>query len=190
MVFAAVERAGGQIWVYSEPGHGTTFRMYLPTVVPGTPAGAGAVETPARPTGGSESILIVEDDDLVRDLVAKVLRGLGYDVTVASRPSEAFELAAGRRFDLLVSDIVMPELTGDSVAARQRASQPDICGRVHVGVHGTGAQLPAGATGLARPQAAYADGSWRCGPRRTGCLNRGRHPEWMKRRCARPVEPA
>jgi CheY-like chemotaxis protein len=76
--------------------------------------------------GGSESILLLEDDGLVRELVTKVLRGLGYEVSVASRPSEAIALAADRRVDLLLSDVVMPEMTGDAVAARLRETLPDL----------------------------------------------------------------
>ena len=76
--------------------------------------------------GGTESILVVEDDELVRDVVERTLRRLGYDVTVAGLPEEALELAAGRRYDALVTDVVMPGLTGDEVASRIRANQPDL----------------------------------------------------------------
>jgi two-component system cell cycle sensor histidine kinase/response regulator CckA len=76
--------------------------------------------------GGGESILLLEDDDQVRDVLVTVLRGLGYEITVASRPSEAFIAAADRRFDLLVSDVVMPEMMDNAVAARLRVAQPDL----------------------------------------------------------------
>jgi PAS domain S-box-containing protein len=126
MVFAAVERAAGKIWVYSEPGQGTTFKIYLPPAEPGAREVRGRSGDPIVVAGGSESILLLEDDALVRDLVTKVLRGLGYEVTVASRPSEAIAVAADRRFDLLLSDVVMPEMMGDTVAARLRVTQPDL----------------------------------------------------------------
>ena len=76
--------------------------------------------------GGTESILVVEDDELVRDVVERTLRRLGYDVTVAALPEEALELAAARRYDALVTDVVMPGLTGDEVASQIRATQPDL----------------------------------------------------------------
>jgi signal transduction histidine kinase len=126
MAFAAVERVGGRIWVYSEPSHGTTFKIYLPPVEPATTAEPRVPELVAPAVGGSESILLLEDDALVRDLLVTVLRDLGYAVAVASRPSEALALATDRRFDLLVSDIVMPEMMGDAVAAALRLSQPDL----------------------------------------------------------------
>ena len=124
MVFAAVERADGRIWVYSEPGHGTTFKIYLPLAEPVPPELDGGAGPRATAAGGSESILLLEDDGLVRDLLETVLRGLGYEVTVAARPSEALAAASGRRFDLLVSDVVMPEMMGNEVAARLREAQP------------------------------------------------------------------
>jgi CheY-like chemotaxis protein len=62
----------------------------------------------------------------VRELLVTILRGSGYAVSVAALPSEALELAVGRRFDLLVSDVVMPEMTGNVVAARLRLLQPDL----------------------------------------------------------------
>jgi two-component system cell cycle sensor histidine kinase/response regulator CckA len=126
MAFAAVERADGTIRVRSEPGHGTTFRIHLPVA---DADAAIAADDPARLTagrGGSESILLLEDDPLVRELLVTILRAGGYAVSVAALPSEALELAVGRRFDLLVSDVVMPEMTGNVVAARLRLMQPDL----------------------------------------------------------------
>jgi CheY-like chemotaxis protein len=126
MAFAAVERAKGRIWVYSEPGHGTTFKIYLPATEAAIPAarddGVATTEAPR----GTESLLLLEDDALVRDLVTQVLRALGYQVTVAALPSEALAAAATGHFDLLVSDVVMPEMMGDAVAARLRQTQPDL----------------------------------------------------------------
>jgi two-component system cell cycle sensor histidine kinase/response regulator CckA len=121
MAFGAVERAGGRLWVYSELGRGTTFK------------GGGGAPAPAPPApphdlvpGGTESILVLEDDDLVRDVVERTLRRLGYDVTGAGRPSEAIALARENRYDLLITDVVMPEMTGDALAREIRADRPDL----------------------------------------------------------------
>ena len=124
MVFAAIERASGRIRVYSEPEHGTTFRIYLPPASPMASEAPKALRPVLESAGGSEVVLLLEDDPLVRGLLATALRGYGYDVSVASRPSEAFGLAAERRFDILLTDMVMPEVTGDVVAARLRETQP------------------------------------------------------------------
>ena len=125
MVFGAVERAGGRVWVYSELGRGTTFKIYLPIGGEAPPAEDVAADelTPS----GTESILVLEDDDLVRAVVERTLRRLGYDVIVATRPSEAIAMAAaGSSFDLLVTDVVMPEMTGDALAAEMRRDRPSL----------------------------------------------------------------
>jgi signal transduction histidine kinase/ActR/RegA family two-component response regulator len=124
MVFGAVERAGGRVWVYSEPGRGSTFKVYLPVGGAPDPADEGTADE--LMPGGTESILVLEDDDLVRDVVERTLRRLGYEVTAASRPSEALSLASERSFDLLVTDVVMPEMTGDALAREIRAARPNL----------------------------------------------------------------
>ncbi len=124
MVFGAVERARGRLWVYSELGRGTTFKIYLP-VGGEAPASDEPGADELMPTG-TESILVLEDDELVRDVVERTLRRLGYEVTAASRPSEAIVHAREQTFDLLVTDVVMPEMTGDALAREIRAGRPDL----------------------------------------------------------------
>jgi PAS domain S-box-containing protein len=126
MAFGAIERVGGRIWVYSEPEHGTTFKIYLPLAAAGVVTEPDESRIEIEMVGGEESILLLEDDVLVRELLVVVLTGLGYNVTAAARPAEAIALSRDRRFDLLVSDVVMPEMMGDAVAARLRMTQPDL----------------------------------------------------------------
>ena len=126
MAFAAVERAMGKIWVYSEAGHGTTFKVYLPSAELNEESAMRAPEPREAAAGGSESIVLIDDEQMVRDLLVTVLRGAGYQVTAAAVPSEAFELAAVHQFDLLLTDVVMPQMMGNAVAARLRLDQPDL----------------------------------------------------------------
>ena len=124
MVFGAVQRAGGRVWVYSEPGRGTTFKVYLP--IGGEAPAGDAVEADELMPGGSEAVLVLEDDELVREVVERTLQRLGYDVTTATRPSEAITLAREKPFDLLITDVVMPEMTGDALAREVRAERPNL----------------------------------------------------------------
>jgi len=108
-VYGVVTQSGGHVWVYSEPNRGTTFKVYLPRVYgdAGVP-GAHAVAPALR--GGSETILLVEDEAAVRQLGRRVLEGAGYHVLEAPDPYDALALAAGTSapIDLLLSDVVMP----------------------------------------------------------------------------------
>jgi CheY-like chemotaxis protein len=122
-VFGIVKQSGGNIWVYSEPGKGTTFKLYLPRV--DTP-----VEPASRPPAGgdlrgSETLLLVEDDEAVGALAQIVLRRCGYHVLFANLPSVALDLAARNPdIDLLVSDIVMPGMNGVELRRRLGDSHP------------------------------------------------------------------
>jgi two-component system cell cycle sensor histidine kinase/response regulator CckA len=122
-VHATVDRAGGTIWVTSEPGEGASFRIMFPAVAAPVPA---LEEAPAPlPPGGTERILLVEDDVLVRALATAVLRRAGYALTVRSDPRDALELDPSS-FDMLVTDIVMPGLGGPALVTRFRDRRPDL----------------------------------------------------------------
>jgi CheY-like chemotaxis protein len=108
MVYGFVKQSGGHIKVYSEEGHGTTIKIYLPrsdAVAQAVAAPAAAAATP----GGAETILVVEDDALVRDYVVRQLQSLGYLPLAAANAAEALaRVDAGEAFDLLFTDVIMP----------------------------------------------------------------------------------
>ena len=115
MVYGFVKQSAGHIMIYSEEGHGTTIKMYLP---PATGISL-ASETSLAPAleGGHETILVVEDDKLVRDFVLTQLHSLGYVTLDAANAAEALAIAnAGHPFDLLFTDVIMPGFNGRQLA--------------------------------------------------------------------------
>jgi len=125
-VYGIVKQSGGWIWVYSEPGHGTAFKVYFPRVA-AVAAPATASVAPPTSVRGSETILVVEDDETIRNLVLKVLKGNGYTVLAAANGDEA-ERVAGQhrgRIHLLMTDVVLPGLSGPEVARRLVTTRTD-----------------------------------------------------------------
>ena len=126
MVYGFIKQSAGHIKIYSEEGHGSTIKMYLP---PGkTPTAVGEGVTPATIEGGHETILVVEDDRLVRDYVLTQLHSLGYVTLQAANAAEALAIvAAGKPFDLLFTDVIMPgKMNGRQLADELMKTRPDL----------------------------------------------------------------
>lgn len=125
-VYGFVRQSGGHIRIYSEPGAGTTIRLYLPREVdPRAEASQAQLETVAD--GGSETILVVEDHDALRDYSTSVLRELGYQVLEASGGEKALEVLKIRRdVQLLFTDVVMPGLNGRQLADEAMRLRPEL----------------------------------------------------------------
>ncbi len=121
-----VRQAGGEIAVYSEPDRGTTFKVYLPHV--SLHASAAIAAPQPRIARGTETVLVVEDQDPVRAAVQRTLTSNGYTVLEASRPSDAISLLKARRgpVDLVLTDLVLPEMNGADLVEKLRLTQPDV----------------------------------------------------------------
>jgi CheY-like chemotaxis protein len=127
MVYGFIKQSAGHIKIYSEEGHGTTVKMYLPPGSGPTGSLAYAAALPAL-EGGDETILVVEDDKLVRDYVLTQLHSLGYVTLDAANAAEALALMdAGRQFDLLFTDVIMPgAMNGRQLADEVERRRPGL----------------------------------------------------------------
>jgi PAS domain S-box-containing protein len=124
-VYGIVKQSGGYVWVYSEPGRGATFKIYLPRV-------DAPIDVAPRPKeggtlAGTETVLVAEDDDLLRPLAKNVLEKFGYTVLAAANADAALASARGHQgpIHLLVSDVVMPGASGRELARRLAATHPE-----------------------------------------------------------------
>ena len=125
-VYGILKQHDGMIEVSSEPGKGTTFRLFWPVLeaVPSTAQQA----TESRVSGGTETVLLVEDDEMVRRMAQEILRRAGYTVLTASDGAEALSLFEERshEIDIAILDVVMPEMGGREAYDRMRALRPGL----------------------------------------------------------------
>ena len=126
-VYGIVKQSGGHVWVYSEPGWGTTFKIYFPRF--------GDVAEPDRPRlemepapGGTETILVVEDDEMIRSLIRDILESTGYRVLVADDPDSGMKLIGEQQDDihLLLTDLVLPGMSGRELVERVSKVKPEM----------------------------------------------------------------
>ena len=127
-IYGIVVQSGGGISVQSEPGRGTTFHIYLPNVQPEAPAAPPLQAKPMQSLRGTETILLVEDQEPLLDLSREFLARMGYRVLAAKLPSDAMRISrefAGE-IDLLLTDVVMPGMNGRDLARQLRAQRPEM----------------------------------------------------------------
>ena len=125
-VYGIVAQSGGSISVYSEPGHGSTFFVYFRQLAEPAPPGPARVARSTERLDGNETILVVEDEDSVRDLAARALRQYGYSVLVARRAQEALLIAAEHpgTIDIVLTDVIMPHTSGPGLMEKLRSMRP------------------------------------------------------------------
>jgi CheY-like chemotaxis protein len=123
--YGIVKQNGGHLWFYSEPGYGTSFKVYLPRA-PGEVSVAGTDTT--RLVGGTETILLAEDEDIVRNFAMRKLRDYGYNVLEACNGVDALAQASAYegKIDLLLTDVVMPQMGGKALAEKIVMERPGI----------------------------------------------------------------
>jgi two-component system, cell cycle sensor histidine kinase and response regulator CckA len=121
--YGIVKQSGGYIWLYSEPGMGTTVKLYLPKVL-------DPLSRPSRPMaaprGEGETLLVVEEEEAVRTLARRTLEEAGYEVLEAATGRAGLQLSVEREIDLILCDVILPEMSGHELGRRVAALRPDI----------------------------------------------------------------
>jgi signal transduction histidine kinase len=127
-VHGIVKQSGGDVYVYSELGHGTTFKVYFPRLSAEAELIATTAEHAAITPRGTETVLLAEDDEALRALGERVLSAFGYNVLVARTGAEALRIVAEHkgRIDLVATDVVMPEMNGSQLVAKVLKARPGI----------------------------------------------------------------
>ncbi|MCK4359109.1 MAG: PAS domain S-box protein [Candidatus Cloacimonetes bacterium] len=127
IVYGIIKQSGGSIWVYSEIGQGTTFKIYLPRVDEGVEIPKPTIVEPEL-LKGSETILLVEDKEMVRDLILEILETNGYTVLAASLGREAISICKQHKdtIHLMLTDVVMPQMSGCELAKQLKTLRPDM----------------------------------------------------------------
>ena len=125
-VYGIIKQSGGNVWVYSQPGRGTTFKIYLPRVDEPALAAAEPSQPAAEP--GAETVLLVEDEPALRDLIKIALSGHGFTVLDVGNPADAITLCKKHTapLHLLLTDVVMPGMDGPALAKQVQQERPDI----------------------------------------------------------------
>jgi CheY-like chemotaxis protein len=127
-VHGIVKQSGGDVYVYSELGHGTTFKVYFPRLAKEAEVVMTTAEYRAVTPRGTETLLLAEDDEALRALGARVLTALGYNVLVARTGADALRIVAEHKgpIDLVATDVVMPEMNGSELVIKVLEARPGI----------------------------------------------------------------
>jgi two-component system, cell cycle sensor histidine kinase and response regulator CckA len=149
--YGIVKQNGGHVEIYSEPGAGTVMKVYLPAAPSRETQGHGGDEPAVMPSGAGELILVVEDEEGVRRVTERILRAGGYEVLAASGPQEALELAAGAQVDLVLTDVVMPVMSGAALVERLRQDAERLPAIFMSGYTDRPGALPSDAAFLSKP---------------------------------------
>jgi CheY-like chemotaxis protein len=125
-VYGIAQQSGGSVSVYSEPGHGTAFKIFLPRVAAKRPVAETKIEKAVPP--GTETVLLVEDEESVRQMAQEILQLSGYCVLDARNGSEALKVSEQHKglIDIMVTDVVMPLLGGRELAEKLALTRPDM----------------------------------------------------------------
>ena len=121
--YGIVKQSGGYIWLYSEPGHGTAVKVYLPRVTDPASRPSRPVVTPP---GQGECVLVVEDEEAVRILARRTLEEIGYQVLEAATGRSALQLVADADVDLILCDVILPEMSGHELGRRLEGIRPEV----------------------------------------------------------------